>query len=553
MKRWVWFILACSVLFSCQGQDASGLLNVRHVYLGEINGKPYALFADSVVTHLPSRREWHSHDEPLHFTGHLLPLSQSSADSVRFSLSLNRRRAVICMNGDTARFTFTVLNVSEDGYDGRMKTTARHNPDSLLSEKKSEFHFSPYQAPEFRTADTRRYQEPLFDVTVKKDIEYGKADGYWCEYSEDEADTRDFVALLAKTGKRNIRTRSLRMDVYMPNNDPLRLRPAIMLIHGGAFLFGSKTDESLVKWCRHLSSMGYVVISPNYRIGFQPDLESIERTGYMALQDAHAAMRYVVAHRNEFRIDTTMLMAGGCSAGAITALNLAYMDDDFRPESSYGKGRKVPDLGPINSSGNKLRQTFSIKAVIDMWGAVYDIRMLDGKDIPIQAFHGDQDKIVPYDHDYPFQAAGPLKKVFFHRMFGSSWIVDRALANGTQAELHTFKGYGHSPHIDENDSINDIFHYIQEHMSSFCYQIATTPRPTLRSSSDDFGRQVYRLTGEKSLSDVFWKVEGGIIVDMQNNRPTVVWISNAPKQRLFVSGTMARGAGFNLAVPDSNP
>lgn len=55
--------------------------------------------------------------------------------------------------------------------------------------------------------------------------------------------------------------------------------------------------------------------SIDYRIGFLPTMASIGRAGYRAVQDAHAATRCLVAHQEEYGIDTSMIFVGGASAG----------------------------------------------------------------------------------------------------------------------------------------------------------------------------------------------------------------------------------------------
>jgi acetyl esterase/lipase len=90
----------------------------------------------------------------------------------------------------------------------------------------------------------------------------------------------------------------------------------------------------------YFAERGYVVASINYRLGFFPLAPSVDRAGYRALQDAHAAVCYLIANADEFGIDTSNIFAAGTSAGAITALNLAFMEEKNRPESTKENGMK---------------------------------------------------------------------------------------------------------------------------------------------------------------------------------------------------------------------
>ena len=292
----------------------------------------------------------------------------------------------------------------------------------------------------FSSPKSGRYHEPSFQVTKKSGVAYAVAQGYWSELEDDTPTGRKLLMMDKALEERDL---SLRLDLYLPKNDTLSHRPLVMLMHGGSFYFGSRNDQSISKWCQHLASLGYVAASIDYRMGFVPTTTDIERAGYRAIQDAHAALRYLVANQDKYGIDTSFIFVGGSSAGAITALSLAFMTNENRPSTSFGT-TVGDDLGDIETSGNNLKTRFSIKGVVDMWGALPDTSMMRGHNVPILAFHGDKDDIVPYRHDYPFGKAGEIKKLFSNKMYGSSFIVDYAKRHGQKAQLYTFEGFKHS-------------------------------------------------------------------------------------------------------------
>ena len=238
-----------------------------------------------------------------------------------------------------------------------------------------------------------------------------------------------------------------------------------MLMHGGSFYFGSRQDNAITQWCRHFASLGYVTASIDYRIGYFPTMQNIERAGYRALQDAHAALRFLVANQEKYGIDTSLIFVGGTSAGAITALNLAYLTNDTRPISTY-------DLGNIETNGNNLTTKFSIKGIVDMWGAITDTCLMRGHHESILAFHGDADNIISYGYDYPFGKAGDIKKLLTNKMYGSTYIVNYAKRHGQKAKLYTLEGLSHAPHKDRlTMELNENFYFIQDKMTEFLYQI----------------------------------------------------------------------------------
>lgn len=290
------------------------------------------------------------------------------------------------------------------------------------------------------------YKEPLYDVAVEQGRVYAQdVKGHWSAYPDTGEDFGAIYINKVKDVALN-RDLDLDMDIYYPKEPVMQSRrPLLLLIHGGAFYNGDKQDIGYPEMGRHFAERGYVVASINYRLGFKPLAPDVDRAGYRALQDAHAAVCYLIDNADEFGIDTTRIFAAGTSAGAITALNLAFMREENRPESTkkdgirgwvstttqaivdwFGWGIHAignlfnrdwdvggddfaeklgldSDLGPINAVSGANDHTFKVKAVVNMWGAVHDLSMLkNSPETSILSFHGDADRIVLYDYGYPF-------------------------------------------------------------------------------------------------------------------------------------------------------
>ena len=467
------------------------------------------------------------HSDSLLIEGHYMKLTETMSDTLPFRLEARGRNARLYYNGKKETFRPRIRSLDERVADGYARL-------SVLGTAFFTIHV--HEVPAFQDFENNRYRKNLFVVDEISDLCYAHVPGFWSELG-DETDALDKVFQMGRAITET--PLDLHLDLFLPQNDTLEKHPLVMLIHGGAFYFGSKDDVSITGWCRHLASLGYVAASIDYRIGFLPSRASIGRAGYRAVQDAHAAMRYLVAHQDEYRIDTSMIFVGGASAGAITALNLAFMTNETRPDYTHGDFLRE-ELGDIDTCGNDIKADFRLHGVVDMWGAMPDTAFLRDRNIPIIAFHGDADNIVPYDHDYPFGLASPLNTLLADRMYGSSCIVDRALKLGHQAHLVTFSGYKHSPHVDPGTkTLNDNFYVIQEMMSDFFHDIVVPDSLEVVEVKENACYSV-----EPAPLAVRWQVEGGVILSSKGNNVRVAWIHNAPERSITVSAVMPYGVGL---------
>lgn len=194
----------------------------------------------------------------------------------------------------------------------------------------------------------------------------------------------------------------LGMDIYQPANAEGKKFPVVLFIHGGGFKAGDKTGMSAP--CKALAQNGYIAVSINYRLGrgqesqktaCSDDTLQLKEAIYRATQDAHAALRYLAAHADEYSIDKDWIFIGGSSAGAITALLTAYLSQQdaeiFMPGFSA-------TLGPLHAGGNDIKETYKLRGVISMWGAFVDPALINvSTALPTIFFQGEKDKAVPFN------------------------------------------------------------------------------------------------------------------------------------------------------------
>lgn len=448
-----------------------------------------------------------------------------------FSVKMNENKCIVKLS-DSKVFTLKIKRIKDDKYEGFLSSKA-------LSGKKY-FSLYPYKKDDCQQFNLNRYKEKVFDVERISNVKYANVKGFWSSIPDDTID----VVNVVKTGFLSTLKRTdldLDMDIYIPKNDTLSKRPLLMLIHGGAFFIGDKATVPYQKWCTHFASLGYICVSINYRMGFRINSKAIERTAYQATQDAHAAMRYLVSKKDIYRIDTDNLFVGGASAGSITAMNLTYMRNKDRPKSSYSS-LFMEDLGDLEISGNKIINGFKIKAVANMWGTIYDLNILKNSNASIISFHGDEDVILPYGFGYPFRAIGEFQKVFFDKMYGSSYIHEKAQELGIKSELHTFHGQGHALHLDENRNLNENFYTIQNEITDFFYD-ELIPNPVF-IVQDNNDIQIFTIdTTDVALYD--WDIVGGISIEESKGKIRASWFDDEESQILRISGCYKNGACFN--------
>ena len=407
----------------------------------------------------------------------------------------------------------------------------------------SDFVLHPYIADSVSFQSYYRY--PRYKVFEEHDRVYASGvPGYWTSYPE-TGEGFGAIYMRRLPDLAFTKERDLEMDLYYPQEQSSVARPLLVLIHGGAFYNGDKGSAGFPEMGRHFAQRGYVVASINYRLGFRPTGQSIDRAGYRAVQDANAAVRFLINHAHEFQIDADYIFVGGTSAGAITALNLAFMREETRPEAS----RKIalgPDLGPIESVNPEIRLPFNIKAVVNMWGAVHDLSMLvSSKKTSVLSFHGDQDPIVPYDYGCPFHdMVSPLVEDVFRPMYGSKPITEKMASLGARAELHTCHGGGHSLHVDEDGQLSEYFEdTILPNMTRFlCEEMAGGTIVNL-VRAEPTGR-VFEAQGVDNVTELHWQVEGGVVAAQQGHKMRALFFSDAPKHSVTVSGKYKNGMEF---------
>lgn len=236
---------------------------------------------------------------------------------------------------------------------------------------------------------------------------------------------------------------TLKLDVYQPTGDTETNRPLIIWVHGGSFIGGTKTDGDMVAFSQKFTKKGYVCASIDYRLGFFPfDSANAVKAVVRAVQDLRAAVRFFYKDKqtsNTYKIDTNNIYVGGSSAGAITSLHLAYLDDECEV-SDYLNEATITQLGGLEGTSGNPGYSSKVKGVLNGCGALARYSWLEAGDVPVASVHGTNDGTVKYNRGI----VNPGTPLMY--LDGSRMIHERACAVGVENQFYTFLGAPHVPY-----------------------------------------------------------------------------------------------------------
>lgn len=251
---------------------------------------------------------------------------------------------------------------------------------------------------------------------------------------------------------------SLTLDFYEPKDDKAQARPLVILVPGGGF------TELDVYPMRDLASVlakaGYTAAVINYRVAdiiFTSD--QLMDAAMKGIADLKAAIRFFkkdATTKNIFKIDTNNVFIGGHSAGAIISLHAAYLN---QPNEANTKVNSfIKKNGGIEGDSGHAGFSSSIKGVINLSGAIFDVHYIKQGDPIILSIHGDQDEVVPLGT----QTIPTLGEAI--SLDGSASIHAQAQAEGIISEFIRLEGGDHLTPVNQ-ESCTDCFQHILNFLS----------------------------------------------------------------------------------------
>ncbi|MEY4604446.1 MAG: hypothetical protein RIT43_1738 [Bacteroidota bacterium] len=253
----------------------------------------------------------------------------------------------------------------------------------------------------------------------------------------------------------------LKMDIYEPQGDTATKRPLILWVHGGSFIGGSKTDPDVLAWSQDFAKKGYVCASIDYRLGFFPiDSANAVKAVVRAVQDLKAAIRYFYKDRlttNTYKIDTNHVYVGGSSAGAITSLHVAYLDQECEV-SDYLSASTITNMGGLEGNSGNPGYSTTVKGVLNGCGALARYSWLEAGDVPVCSVHGTDDGTVKYNRGI----VNPGTPLMY--LDGSRMIHERACAVGVENKFFTFANAPHVPYVGNAAYMDTTINFFRDFM-----------------------------------------------------------------------------------------
>ncbi|MCY4566812.1 MAG: alpha/beta hydrolase [Candidatus Poribacteria bacterium] len=241
-----------------------------------------------------------------------------------------------------------------------------------------------------------------------------------------------------------------KLDLYVP--DTGENLPLLIWVHGGAWRGGDKTHYNPKEYLE----AGYAGASINYRLSQHAIFPA-------QIEDVKAAVRWLRANAETYRLDPNRFAAWGSSAGGHLVAMLGTTGDvaEFEVGENLGVSSRVqavvdyfgptdflqmdaqslPD-GLVHDAPDSPESQLvggPIQEHKDRVARANPITYVSKDDPPILIIHGDQDKLVPYHqsvllHD-ALEEAGVLVTLYRVEGGGHGWFKDPKVPELTKAFL----------------------------------------------------------------------------------------------------------------------
>lgn len=244
----------------------------------------------------------------------------------------------------------------------------------------------------------------------------------------------------------------LLLDAYLPKAEGPR--PALLVIHGGAWRSGSKSQLGL--YCAKFADQGVACFAINYRLAPKHKFPA-------QIDDCRTAIRWLLAHAKDYNIDPERIGVIGYSAGGHLAALLGVQGVELEKADAEGddpKEEKAKVFRPCcvvaggapcefrKMPANSSAMAFWLGGTRAQQPANYEnaspTAFVSKDASPIFFYHGEDDALV--DLNSPESMVELLTKA------------------GVETQLHVVKGGGHITAIFNPDAFAAASEFVKKHL-----------------------------------------------------------------------------------------
>lgn len=238
-----------------------------------------------------------------------------------------------------------------------------------------------------------------------------------------------------------------RMDVYLPAGRSTTATKAIVIVHGGAWVSGDKTEMNQFIPVIKQRLPEYAIFNINYRLAALPSANAFPTQE----NDMKTALNFIVSKASEYKFNTDKLCLLGASAGGHMVLLQAYKNatpkvkavvDLFGPTDMAGLYTSYAS-SPINQLGIQLLMGGTPTTNAALYQSSSSINYVSAQSQPTLILHGTADLIVPYAQ--------------------STTLKTKLETAGVSVQMVTYIGAGHGDWnaATYDDAYNKIVSFLQ--------------------------------------------------------------------------------------------